>query len=146
LYGLTHVYFREEYLFSKYIGQTGEITVLFHLLKMNREEQLKWLMEWEGMDVNGDDQMDKSEFLLFLQVTQESGTSSWQRDRLFMIFNKEFNGFVKFRDYLNLCFTFAPYDRERCVELSFRILSRRGDTFEMEKTCLDLTDMEHFIR
>jgi hypothetical protein len=32
------------------------------------------------------------------------------------------------------------------VELSFRLLSRRGDTFEVERSCIDLTDIEFFVR
>ena len=120
---------KEQYMFSKYMGQSGEITVMFSLLKIDKAEQLKWFETWESTDVNGDDQMDSTEFHHYFAL---SDMKNYLTERLFTIFNKEFNGYIKFRDFLNIAFTFAPYDIERCVELSFRLLSRRGDTFNMD--------------
>ena len=67
-------------------------------------------------------------------------------ERMFRIYNKDFNGFIKFGDFLTQSWTYAPYDRERCCELSFRLLSRRGDTFDIDKSCIDLVDLEHFVQ
>jgi Ca2+-binding EF-hand superfamily protein len=138
---------KDQYLFSRYLDQKGDVEVMFALLKLDREEQLKWLYAWEAMDGNGDDQMDRDEFNNFLEFSDaKDGTVCWLTDRMFEYYNKEFNGLIKFRDFLTISFTFAPYDRERCIELSFRLLSRRGDSFDIDRSVIDLTDIEHFVR
>lgn len=90
---------REDYLFSKYarllltrthapqltqtrryLGMSGEITVFFALVKMDREEQLKWIECWAATDKNGDDQMDTKEFHQFFGLAD---TECWLTERLF---------------------------------------------------------------
>ncbi len=133
---------KNQYLLSRYTGQSGDVSIAFALLNIETDEQLKWMELWADFDDGGDDKMDMKEFHYFFGFGE---VQNWLTERMFNIYNKDLNGFINFRDFLTVSWTYAPYDKERCVELSFRLLSRRGDVFDMDKTCLDLTDLENFI-
>ncbi|GMH71402.1 hypothetical protein TL16_g05639 [Triparma laevis f. inornata] len=134
---------KQDYLLSKYMGITGDVPVAFNLLNIEKAEQLQWLEEWEAQDSNADDKMDITEFHRYFNLKE---VRSELTERMFKIYNTNYNGCINFKDFLTISFTYAPYDRERCCELSFRLMSRRGDTFDIDTSCLDLMDLEHFVQ
>ncbi|GMH56147.1 hypothetical protein TrST_g3042 [Triparma strigata] len=134
---------KQDYLLSKYMGISGDVPVAFNLLKIEKEEQLQWLEEWEAQDSNADDRMDITEFHRYFDL---KGVRNELTERMFKIYNTNYNGYINFKDFLTQSWTYAPYDRERCCELSFRLMSRRGDTFDIDSSCIDLMDLEHFVQ
>ena len=71
----------------------------------------------------------------------------WYPARLFALFDHSLTGRVSFKNFLTAAWTYAPLDAERCAELSFRLLSRRGGgAFDEERCLLDITDVGHFLK
>jgi len=98
---------------------------------------------WNNIDDTGDDRMDVKEFDRFLRIGE---LNNYLTQRLFDVFNTQMNGYINFFDFLTSMFRYCPYDRERCIELSFRLISRRGNKFDPKCTCLDLIDFEKFVK
>jgi hypothetical protein len=73
--------------------------------------------------------------------------SIWSH-RLYEIFNQDFNDCVPFKDFLHTVWQVLVFDRENTEKLAFQLLSRRGATFQIESTCLDLQvrALSHFSR
>ena len=61
---------KDEYLLSRYIGTSGDLIVAFNLLKIEGQEQIKWLQEWADNDKDGDDRMDIDEFHKYFQLKE----------------------------------------------------------------------------
>ena len=143
-----------QYLLSKYMNQQGSTELTFTLLKLSDEERLEWVEFWSLFDVDGDDCCDIGEFAKLFQVEdikqgrdKDQQAAAWI-DRFFAVFDEQSNGYVKFGTFLQTCWSFGTFDRERTIELSFRLLSRRGsgNTFDMATTILDAVDIENFVR
>jgi len=108
----------------------GNLMIMFQLLKIERSEQLKWMELWSSIDANSDDKMDIDEFHDFAELGNMRNDYT---ERMFNIFNMQYNGYISFKDFFTVCWEYLPYDKDRTIELSFRILSRRGDTFDPER-------------
>ena len=121
----------------------NDLAVKFAILKLEKFDQLLWMEIWNGIDTTDDDRMDITEFHKFFNITE---MDNWLTRRLFDLFNTQLNGFINFHDFLHNAFQYCAYDREKCVELSFRLLSRRGAGFDRHQTVLDLIDFETFVR
>lgn len=134
---------QNEYLLSRYTGMSGELLLTFQLLQVDKEEQLMWMELWSELDEDANDAMDINEFHEFFELSEMRGDYS---NRFFGVFDKRLNGYINFNDFFTTCWTYAPFDKERCVELSFRLLSRRGSTFDPDTTCLDVADIEHYVQ
>jgi len=142
---VTRTVSKEEYLMEKYMDQRGELLAIFGTLELSNEERVRWVELWSAIDIDGDNSMDSSEFLIFFQWSSPQISSLFYTNRLFSLFNRNFNGFVTIRDFLVLTWQYCPHDGARVAELAFRLTSRRGDCFDPGVSVLDLVDVEDFV-
>lgn len=69
---------------------------------------------------------------------------TWIR-RLFDIINHTLNGSVTLAEFLQFTLKYLIVDKSSTLELSFRLLSRRGSTYVAKWSVLDLEDIINFI-
>jgi len=141
---VTHSVNKEQYLLEKYMDQRGELIAAFQTLQLSDQQRLRWVELWSIIDADESNTMEKGEFLTFFDLVDKR--DMLYTDRLFAIFNRNFNGFVNIRDFLLTCWLYCCFDASRVVEVSFRLLSRRGDVFEPDTTIIDLVDIEAFVK
>ncbi|GMH66001.1 hypothetical protein TL16_g04334 [Triparma laevis f. inornata] len=143
---VTHQVNREQYLLEKYMDQRGELIVIFKTLKLTDEQRLRWVELWSAIDSDGDNTMDKGEFNMFFDLVNGDVKDLIYTRRLFQVFNRNFNGYINIRDFLTTTWLYCPYDAGKVAELSFRLISRRGDVFEPDVSIIDLVDIEDFVK
>ncbi|GMI13799.1 hypothetical protein TrVE_jg9649 [Triparma verrucosa] len=143
---VTHQVNREQYLLEKYMDQRGELIVIFKTLKLSDEQRLRWVELWSAIDTDEDNTMDVQEFNLFFDLVGGNVKDLIYTRRLFQVFNRNFNGYVNIRDFLTTTWLYCPYDEGKVAELSFRLISRRGDVFEPDVSIIDLVDIEEFVK
>ena len=141
---VTHTVNKEQYLLEKYMDQRGELIAAFQTLRLSDQQRLRWVELWSVIDADENNSMDKGEFLAFFDLVDKK--KLLYTDRLFAIFNRNFNGFVNIRDFLVTTWLFCTFDATRVAEISFRLLSRRGDVFEPDTTIIDLVDIDAFVK
>ena len=141
---VTHSVNKEQYLLEKYMDQRGELIAAFQTLNLSDQQRLRWVELWSVIDADENNSMDKNEFLGFFDLGDKKNII--YTDRLFDIFNRNFNGFVNIRDFLVTTWLYCTFDAARVAEISFRLLSRRGDVFEPDTTIIDLVDIEAFVK
>jgi len=141
---VTHSVNKEQYLLEKYMDQRGELIAAFQTLRLSDQQRLRWVELWSMIDADENNTMDIDEFLSFFDLVDKK--DMLYTKRLFAIFNRNFNGFVNIRDFLVTTWLYCTFDATRVAEISFRLLSRRGDVFEPDTTIIDLVDIEAFAK
>ena len=104
---------------------------LFHPLACRRPS---WLKKWQSVDKDGDNKLDQAEFTALLKLDPDVWSA-----RLFEFYNRDFNGTVPLRDFVDVSYSLLVYDRPMTYQTAFRLVSRRGQSFNSN---LDVIDKE----
>lgn len=108
---------------------------------LTRAEKKQWLKLWCEMDKTLSNRVPFRTFMTYFNLTDDT----WSR-RVYDIMNAGLNGSLQFEEFLGFCANYCYIDKHKTIELSFRMISRRGATFKPILSVLDLEDMRQFVR
>jgi len=132
---------RTEALVSRYSDPIGEVKLAMDNYELEDGQRLLWLQKWKTLDKDDSNTMDFQEFIQLLDVSD----SIWSR-RIFEFYNLDFNGAIPLRDFVGVSFGQLVYDRTTAYQFAFRLISRRGNAFDLSIDVLDKIDLVDFIR
>lgn len=119
----------------------GKLKDIMRFLHLSSVEKKFLLQLWLQVDSDRNNKMDFGEFTEYFNLSKDV----WVR-RTFDIMNQSLTGVVSFVEFLEFCSKYLIIDKASVIEFSFRILSRRGSTFNLKhKPILDINDLKHFI-
>ena len=102
--------------------------------------RISWLKKWQSFDKDGDNKLNQKEFIKLLNLEPDV----WSR-RLFELFNRDFTGVVPLKDFVDISYMLLVYDRPTTYQTAFRLVSRRGQSFNPNFDILDREDIYHFV-
>ena len=100
--------------------------------------RISWLKKWQSFDKDGDNKLNQKEFIKLLNLEPDV----WSR-RLFELFNRDFTGVVPLKDFVDISYMLLVYDRPTTYQTAFRLVSRRGQSFNPNFDILDREDIYH---
>ncbi|CAN0507921.1 unnamed protein product [Ectocarpus sp. 8 AP-2014] len=100
-------------------------------MKVSPDMRLSWLQRWQSMDEDGSNLLDHTEFLQACGLRDNMW--SW---RMFNLLDKNFVGASSI---------VLPDDNSRQRLVAFRMCSRRGSTWDPDKSVLDEKDIRLFV-
>mmetsp|Transcript_28119 Transcript_28119/g.36845 ORF Transcript_28119/g.36845 Transcript_28119/m.36845 type:complete len:457 (+) Transcript_28119:180-1550(+) len=138
--GLVHKADRRRYLLSKYADHHHEVERAFKLFHLDKYGQLMWLDKWSQIDKDENNMVEYGELIDFFELPD----ILWTR-RLYDLINVDMNGALDFLEFFMFTAQYCLLNKEALMEFSFRLLSRRGSTFEVEHSVLDVHDISKFL-
>ena len=119
----------------------GSLNQDFVLMHSGSMERGRWMKLWLECTTKADKwTMTCEQFLLYFNLVD----CIWMR-RLFDIVNYGLTGSLMFAEFFRFCTNYVIIDKRATIELCFRLLSRRGMSFNAEYSCLDAEDVKHFL-
>jgi len=119
----------------------GSLNKDFVLMQSGSLEKGRWMKLWMECTTKADKwTMTCDQFLLYFNLTD----CIWMR-RLFDIVNYGLTGSLMFCEFFRFLTQYVVIDKMATIELCFRLISRRGMTFNPEYSCLDAEDIKHFL-
>ena len=115
--------------------------VMDELLIKKRAEKVMYVKFWMELDEKKKNAVTYDRFCKYFRFPADP----WSR-RFFDIMNVSMSGNISFLDFLLFCQNFFLVDKKKTVELSFRMLSRRGNTFREKFSVIDLEDMRLYMK
>lgn len=106
-----------------------------------RGGRISWLKKWQSVDKDGDNKLDQAEFTALLKLDPDVWSA-----RLFEFYNRDFNGTVPLRDFVDVSYSLLVYDRPMTYQTAFRLVSRRGQSFNSNLDVIDKEDLHHFFQ
>lgn len=104
-------------------------------------EKQRWMKFWLDCTTKADKYtMTSDQFLLYFNLVD----NIWMR-RLFDIINHGLTGQLTFAEFFSFCRKYVIVDKVGSIEFCFRMLSRRGMSFNGLYSCLDAEDIKHFL-
>jgi hypothetical protein len=104
-------------------------------------EKRRWMKFWLDCTTKADKYtMTSDQFLLYFNLVD----NIWMR-RLFDIINHGLTGQITFAEFFSFCRKYIIVDKTGSIEFCFRMLSRRGMSFNELYSCLDAEDVKHFL-
>jgi hypothetical protein len=107
----------------------------------SKMDKRMWFLLWCDMDRGMNNSVTYTTFIKYFSFNDDI----WSR-RLYDIANENLNGALSFAEFLGFCAKYLYIDRETTIEFSFRMISRRGSTFNPKISVLDLEDIRQFVR
>jgi len=107
----------------------------------SKMDKRMWFLLWCDMDRGMNNSVTYTTFIKYFSFNEDI----WSR-RLYDIANENLNGALTFAEFLGFCAKYLYVDRETTIEFSFRMISRRGSTFNPKISVLDLEDIRQFVR
>eukprot|EP01034_Spumella_vulgaris_P041403 gene41403-51267_t len=111
-----------------------------HRMKFNYLDRLSLVALWKQMIGKGYTKLRYSRFLAYLNLKNEV----WIR-RAFDVMNENLSGSVSFLEFITFIGKYLHIDRDNTEELCFRLISRRGSTYNAKYSVLDFDDISHFL-
>jgi len=117
---------------------------LFEKLRVTEKRKMEWFKVWEKIDVDMSRTMEYDEFIAYFDLQPDVRISELWCKRVFELFNPDFNGVIRFPDFIRTLFEICVYDEHLTHKFAFRLLSRCGATINMQFDVINETDVFDF--
>lgn len=123
-------------------SRDGAVEANMEQLKMGYSERKKFLKMWLEIDPEKANRVNRQQFFEYFNMIRDP----WV-ERVFSIINSSFTGYITLGEFMTFCTRYLLVDLGTTVEFSFRMMSRRGGSFNRaHHSIIDVDDMKYFIQ